>query len=216
MQLSELREAVYSQTDLDEDDMPLNLVDLYLSEGFARTVQLEQRWPSYEAEWAVTADPSAPAVLPFPSDMSGLVEVLNADSRPLAHLAHSAARASFAAENGVPTWFSVWGGQIYLWPKPAVEETYEIRGWRQPTSFAVNGNASEVPDCDARLHLPLVHYACSRVYAQQEDEILERTYLDSWSRGVELARADIMRPMHNEPLIMNQGFNISRSAFWNA
>jgi hypothetical protein len=44
--------------------------------------------------------------------------------------------------------------------------------------------------------------------AQQEDEILERTYLDSWQRGVEMARGDIMRPIHTEPLVMGRGFGV--------
>jgi len=208
MNLSDLRAAVYSQVDLQEDDLPTTLVDLYLQEGFQRTVQREQRWPSYETAWAVTTDSLTPAVGDFPSDIAGLVEVLDSDYRPLAHLGHSQARASFRDSTGEARYFSVWAQQVYLWPAPTAAATFELRGWRLPTVFNVSDPAGTIPDCDTRLHLPLVHYACSRVMAQQEDEILENTYLDSWNRGVEMARADIMRPMHDEPLILNIGLRL--------
>jgi hypothetical protein len=59
------------------------------------------------------------------------------------------------------------------------------------------------PDCDHRLHLLLTHFATALAYAQQEDEVLEGTYMARWQADVELAHRAIMDPIHHRPLVMS-------------
>lgn len=207
MNLQQLRDAVRTQLDLDDEDLPNALLDLYVREGFERSIQREQQWPFYATEWAVTTIAGSEGSFPLPSDVSGLVAATDLDGHALTHLAHTLASDSFAvaADGGNAAYFSIWGMRVYVWPKPTEAATYGLRGWRRPKDWVSLGATAEV-DADTRLHLPIIHYACSRSYAQQEDEVLERTYLDSWDRGVEAARTDIMRPSHNHPVILNQGF----------
>ena len=104
-----------------------------------------------------------------------------------------------------PIWYSFWGDGISFWPcVAATEETiFHMRGYRRPlTTFALDGDV----DADPRLHRPLAHYAVALAYAQQEDEVQERTYMERWQRDVEMARSAIMDPSHNRPIIMNGNF----------
>ena len=70
-------------------------------------------------------------------------------------------------------------------PRPRVPGTVGL-GRRQ-------GASAEV-DADIRLHLPIVWYACSLGYAQQEDEVLEATYMNRYHEAVQIAHDSVMRP----------------------
>jgi hypothetical protein len=47
----------------------------------------------------------------------------------------------------------------------------------------------------------LISYAVALAYAQQEDEVLEGTYMNRWQADVEGARRAIMEPRHHRPLV---------------
>ena len=207
MILQELRDAVRLQLDRDTEDLPDTLLDLYIREGFQRSIQQEREWPFYATEWAATTEVSTEGQFSFPSDLAGLVEITDSDGHPLIHLGHSMAAASFGAASDIdntadPAYFSVWGTTVYLWPLPSETATYQIRGYRLPADWVSGGAGAEV-DADERLHLPIVHYACSRVYAQDEDEVLQAAYEQSWIAGVGVAREDIMRPQRPTLLVLN-------------
>jgi hypothetical protein len=97
----------------------------------------------------------------------------------------------------------VWKDVIYLWPQVTftADRDYRLRGYRSATDWLAGPSTTE-PDCDERLHLPLAHYAIALSYAKQEDETLERTYMERWQRDVEIIRKIIMDPVHQRPLMM--------------
>jgi hypothetical protein len=205
--LQNLRDAVRTQLDLDEDDLPNALVDMYLGEGFDRTIALERRWPSYETTWTTTV-PAGTEAVELDDAVEHIASVRETTyDRPLMHLSHEVAEENFRGimDAGSPTFFSIWAGEIHLWPTPTADTGLVIRGWRKPNDWIASGAATEV-DADERLHKALIHYACSRAYAQQEDEVLEQTYLRSWEAGVAIARSVIMRSKFTQhPVVLNGG-----------
>jgi hypothetical protein len=205
--LDALRRAVRAQLDLDEEDLQNPLVDLFLREAFEQTINLERRWPFYETYWDVSADDGK--AVDLPEDVAGIASVLEEATRsPLLHVSHQMAEENFRGVmgHGRPRFFSVWGRNLYLWPGADQLRAYTIRGYRKARDWVSEGASAEV-DADERLHLPLVHYACSRAYAQQEDEVLSATYLDTWSRTVEAARQAIMRPSFQGLSQLGYGFS---------
>ena len=84
----------------------------------------------------------------------------------------------------------------------------QIRGYRYPTDW-IAGGAGAVPDCDARLHMLLAHYAIALAYAQQEDEVLEDVYMKRWQAGFAAARNAIVNPRHHRPLVFNGGLPLT-------
>jgi hypothetical protein len=104
--------------------------------------------------------------------------------------------------------YSIWGNELFLWPAATYTDpvNYRLRGYRYaPLWLDVN----QEPDCDPRLHLPLTHYAVALAYAQQEDEVLEATYMARWQADVEMAHRAIMDPVHHRPLTMAGAVQLS-------
>lgn len=205
MNLSEIRSAVRTQMDFDEDDLPNSTLDLYIREAYNRTIQMERRWPFFEASWSVTS--GADSTITSPSDLAGIVSITDVeDNRRLVMIGYELAEDNFGGQQGTgtPEFFSLWGETIQLWPSHDSVRSYRIRGWRKPANWIGSGAATEV-DADERLHIPIFHYACSLAYAQLEDPELESSYMRRWAATVEQAHQDIMRTQHHEPLVLNGG-----------
>lgn len=195
MQLSAIRSAVRDQLDLpDEEDIPTSLIDLYIEEGVTATLNQEVRWPFLEASWTVNTTEGVSEIALSP-DIRNIVTVIADDGTGLGRIDHGFAEANFALDStGYPALFSLWGNSMYLWPAPEADAplTYTIRGYRKPNTM--DGVASASPDMDERFHPALVHYACHRAYAQQEDEVLANYYLQTFAAFVEAARKAVMAP----------------------
>lgn len=199
MNLSELRNAVRGQMDLDEDDLSNLLLGGYLNEAVQQTAAMESRWPFLGTAWNVASTASSGAVA-LPANFGAVAALVGPDGRTLPYVGHEFAEQNFTGDVGDPLVYSVWGSSLYLWPIPEAVENYVLRGWRVPGPLVA---ASDQPDLDVRLHSPLVHYACSRAYAQQEDELLARENLQTWSAAVNAVRNVIMRPRFQGALIGN-------------
>lgn len=203
MNLQSIRDMVRSQMDLDETDLPDPLLDNYVRDAFNRIVGLETRWPFYEWVWDVTA-PSA-GYFNMPVDAREVTSVMSAQGR-IAHIDSRHAENLFGVAGGgasQPTYWSQLGNSIQLWPQPiGAALPLRLRGWRKPADWVATGASAEV-DADERLHLPLVWYCCSAGYAQQEDEVLEGTYLSRFNDSVMQARMSVMRPWSGTPKIVN-------------
>jgi hypothetical protein len=207
--LAELRDAVRAQTDLEEDELDNARLDLYLRDAFNATIGVEREWPFFETSWEVTfaAGEQTAAV---PADVAGLVSVSDVATRFRLHeVDHATAEDEVAYRlrdtTGVPQYYSMWGGLMYLWPATNEERTYRLRGWRNPNDWVSAGAAAE-PDCDERMHIPLVYFACSLVYAQQEDEVLDAMYMNRFREALARAQSDIMRPPSSRPKVLSGGF----------
>lgn len=206
MNLTELRTAVHVQTQTTTGDLPDSTIDSFLAQAFARTVQGETMWPFYETHWDVSLDPQATTIaVPANVNQAGIMalyDLLN-NFRLVQVAPEFADDHYFGPQVGTnyPVQFSVWGDTIYLFPKVQTSDAarqYRLRGYRYPQTWLTPANE---PDCDARLHVALIHYACALAYAQQEDETLEATYMDRWQRDAEQARSAIMEPRHHRPLV---------------
>jgi hypothetical protein len=211
MNLTELRQYVWNQTDTTEFDLPAATISAYVDEAFQRTIAAENRWPFYEKTWDIVIPPGeSSAVLDSDVNRPGIVSVIASDGRRLLEVSEEEAELRYGPDVEVegllePDCYSFWEGQINFWPISAatVETTFYMRGHRRPlTTFAPDGQV----DADVRLHRPLAHYAVALAYAQQEDEVLERTYMERWQRDVEMARKAIMEANHHRPVVMNGSF----------
>jgi hypothetical protein len=185
--------------------MPNVIINAYLNEAFTRTIAAESEWPFYATTWTVTQT-IGQSTLTKPTDLdsiTSLADTGNSNYR-LTGVDFDTAEDEYfkvLAPTGFATEYSLWGSLIYLWPQVTFTalRTYTIRGYRQPTDWVT---AVAAPDCDTRLHGCLAHYAVALAYAQQEDEVLEATYMQRWQTDAEAARRAIMEPQHHEPLMM--------------
>ena len=212
--LTQLRDYVRRQTETTSAELPNTTIDAYLREAFNRTVNRIPDWPDYEASWVLTLS-AGDATIDLPSDVNRqtITSLVNLDANIAFRLRMINQRVAEEVYLTTPATtddhveFSLWGRKIYLWPSLTFEEdrTYLLRAYRLPNDWVADGDSAE-PDIDERLHWPLAHYAVALAYAQQEDEVLEGTYMKRWELDVQSAIDAIMKPIAHRPLIMGGGY----------
>jgi len=212
MNLQSLRDYCRRQLDMDDEELPNGLLDSFIQEGFDRTIATEQRWPFYETQVSIerTDDTTNRVSIPDGIDPASVISVIDVEGKMrLTQISNDQAEAQLGGWyiSGIPWYFSIWADQIELWPNPAGVRNLLIRGYRRSKSWMADG-AGAVPDCDERLHIWLAHYAIALCYAQQEDEVLEGTYLQRWQVGMAGARSAICSPRHHRPLVLNGGLPV--------
>lgn len=213
MNLQQLRDYVRMQLDMDEEELPNPTLDAYFQEGFERTIAADQRWPFYEVDMTVVIPAGARQVeIPAGLDAQQLASVITPNGLRLIQISNEQAEqnALSLATSTTPIYYSIWANSLRFWPVMQSAQTVYLRGYRKPEAWITQG-AGAIPDCDERLHFWIAHYAIALCYAQQEDEVLEATYMQRWSSGVQLARSSIVSPRHHRPLILNGGLPIVSS-----
>jgi hypothetical protein len=207
MKLSDLRSRVRTQTETLEDELPNTTIDWYLRQAFDRTMAMENQWPWLQKSWALTV-PAGDTEVALPGDVNkpGILSLTSPRGLRLQMIDHDKADEWFAGVDPASVqalYYSIWAGQVKLWPRISFAEdlTYTLRGHRLPTDWVGLGPEAE-PDCDPRLHMPLIHYAIALAYAQQEDEVLENVYMTRWQSDLNQIIPAIMEPVHHKPLVM--------------
>lgn len=195
-----MRQAVRDQVEQDESDLPNSRLDGYIREGYERVIQLETRWPFFEKLWTLPVS-AATASVTVPSDVAIVVAITVPTGR-LKWLEHRDGEDWYGFTSVTPGTICHWsklGTSIYLWPAPSTDVSLTVRGFRRPTDWITSGAEA---DADERLHWPIVNYALSRVYMQQEDEVLSSQYIADFREGVMVAHRAVMRPWREETLIL--------------
>jgi hypothetical protein len=209
----ELRDAVRAQLEVDDEELPDSRLDLYLADAFQRTIQQERKWPFLEMEWTLGIPEGEPETIP--ADLAGIDHVYMVGQDQLRFLDHGFAEENYGRDGSVghSRFYSVRNGKVYLWPAP-FEDDVEllITGWRKPTDF-FTADAGAEPDCDSRLHIPLIWAACALAQLANEDEVLDQSYVQKWEQGVVAARNDIMRPDPARARILHGGIAKIRTRY---
>lgn len=195
MNLQQMRDLVRTQLDLDDTDLPDALLDVYIQEGYDRVLELEQRWPFFEERWTLNIPPDGESVMPIEARF---IEMLvTPQGRILPRVPARLAVMSYPPGNttaGIPACWTRINRSVVVSPPPGDVLILTVLGFRMGSDWIGAGGASAECDCDRRLHIPICWYACSLGYAQQEDEVLEVTYLNRFKESSAQAREAIMRP----------------------
>ena len=181
--LEQMRQYARDYFELDEEDLPSSLLDRWADEGFTRVYRHLKRWPHYQDDATITTAASTAAYSVAALDQ---IHSIYGPDGLLDWKEETEARRWYdtqgteAAET-VPTSWSVWGGEVHLWPTPDSEYTLEARGWRVPSAFSAAG-AGASPDLPEDFHQLVLSWLMHRVYQHQDDlegAQLERAEFDS-------------------------------------
>lgn len=207
MNLNDIRVLTRLQLDVDEEELPNELIDLYTRDGYDRIIDMETRWPFFEKRWNVVATNGTTTL---PTDAREVESVTTSNGR-IEHIDQLHVERGFPKDPmnpdattsaGSPQFWSQLADSIELHPAIAGDLYLSLRGYRKPLDWVSLGAAAPV-DADDRLHLPIIWYVCSVAYAQQEDEVLEQVYANRFHEGATIAHASIMRAWTGEPKILN-------------
>jgi len=218
MTASQLRETVRQIVDLDTEDLPDSLLNLYIRDGYYRILDINKRWPWLETSFTFTTTPNVRAYVissftidPI-SQVVSIVDNTGVGAR-LEMVGYEEAEGTYIGSYdtaGDPLFYSVWNDRIHLYPKPNTARQMTCRGYREPVDWV--GLNDEV-DAHPSLHFPLVYYAVSRVYQQLEDAQMSAVYKQSFDEGVALAANNIQKPTSHGPLIMSHGATTGRPTY---
>jgi len=217
----EIRQLVWDIMDLEDVDLPGALVVQFIRDGFDRIINLERRWPFYEASYTlntVAGQRDYPISSIGTGNLREVVSILDNSSagNRLGIVSLDEAEAVWHGSFDVPTrplLFAEWGDVIKLYPRPDTVYPLSIRGYRKP-SYTWTTDIDVAPDCDERFHTALAYYAISQAYKRQEDNEMTQMYKQSFDEAVSLAKQDIMRPPSHRPMIMSRGNVRPNSKYW--
>jgi hypothetical protein len=91
---------------------------------------------------------------------------------------------------GYPTEYSVWRGQIQVFPTPDASETLTIRYLEDPVELATN---TDTPIFDSKFHTVVAYGAAVRVLFREGDDTERRQfYFQQFNRGLEQMKGDYL------------------------
>ena len=218
MTATALRQTVRDITDLDSEDLPDSLLDLYLRDVYYRILDIEKRWNFLEKSFTfnTVAEQRAYPIANFTADpMAQIVSIVDNTGVGLRldMVSHDEAETTYVGSydtSGDPLFYSIWEGNIHLFPKPNNVRTLTVRGYREPIDWVTTGG---FVDASSNLHFSLVYYACSRVYQRLEDVAMADAYKRSFDEGVTLAIKSIMTPNSHAHLVLSAGRTNGRPTF---
>ena len=205
MKRDAMRDFCRQQSGLDDSDVSVTLLDTLLREGWERTLAKSETWPFMESSW-VRSVTAGDETVTAPSDMLRYVALVrdNGQKRKLARADLGVAEIQFQNTSGVPTHFSEWGDEFYLFPKPAQDMTVTIRGYRRGQDTWLT-NATLECDADSRLHVPICWHTISAMFGTIEEFESSDFYFRSWSSAVDEFQTQIMRGAGYGGLVLAQG-----------
>lgn len=201
MSLQAIRDYVREHLDIEVEDLEDVVLDRFISQGFDRVVQYEQRWPFYETTSTLTL--TVGSTTPVPATLKR-VDALVLDGTKLTWISTDEAVVAFNGQSGTPTRWSQWGDQLMFFPTPDQAFVVTYFGYRNPVDW-LSGGAGATPDVPELLHHTIALWALHRAYGQQED--LEQAALFQGEFEQELnafARRLVEMPLER-PLVLNGG-----------
>lgn len=209
MNLADIRSKVRTVVDMDTVDLPNDLLDMYVRDGYDRMMSIERRWPFLQKSATlvtVAGQREYPLSTVGAGDFSDIISIFDTSTigTRLTLISHDDGEATWGGtpeQTGRPLHYSIWEQKLNLWPKPTGVYTLTVRGYRKPADWTAN-TTTEV-DADSRLHQALVYYGIAQVYQLQEDMELAAFYRSSFDENVRLVAADIMKPSSHRPMILS-------------
>ena len=235
--LTQMRTFAGELADLDigfdaNDDISTDLVNGFIKEGFQKIVALSQRFPYYQATYlfftvvdqhdysTFSRQIPTPVTSVDISTIQNIISVVNTTDmgNSLVYIDQAIAEATWVGTSdqaNIPAYFSIWGNEVNLWPKPNDVYTITMRAFRKPFLTWFTDESTAI-DIDPQMQLPLVNYVMARIFQFQEDTEMAREYMSSFERAVAVIQGQLTAPSSNRQLIMSGGLTPTASyAWWN-
>lgn len=213
MDLQEIRDFVRDVPDVDADELPDSILDVFIRRGYKQIISLERRWPFFEVHdatlWTADGTHSYPYTSVVDADGASVpirdVDSIEGERYPLTHVDPIDARKRWRRHvetKREPTHFSVQSTTIRLWPTP--DSAYEllVGGYRNPTDWSADAGGE--PDCPDVFHEPIAIFALHLAYLQQEDPEMGAFWKAQFDEAVGSARRDVMGAPPRGPIVMNR------------
>ena len=213
LNLQQIRDYVRGHLDIDTEDLPDVVLDIFIQEGSNRIDRAEKRWPFRAARWTYSTVAATDEV-PFTSIGTGVREI-KAIKGPRWNLTWVGtdladwAWPENTTQSSEPTHFYVEDGTLYLFPVPDGAYTLQVRGYATQTDWIAAGAGAE-PDFPSELHNTVALWALAKAYAQQDDPEMAQLYERQFADELNLYRRMLNDTPAPQPLVLNGGFGVQR------
>jgi hypothetical protein len=225
--------------DLDIADISQDLVVQFIKEGYQRIISLDGRWPwlqsvytfntvpnqrSYSTGFTLTSTNSTAITVPQSNqtlnnirEAINLVNNTNAGNE-LIYIDQFKAEAIWngtSDQPNIPAYWSLWAGQINLWPRPLDVYAITMRAYREPSLEWLNqgdANSTFLVDLNQEFHMMLVNFVMMRIFQFQEDPEMAAVYQRHFQEGVAIAKDNITAPNSNQPILLSGGLQLNGAA----
>ena len=204
MNLQEIRDYVREHMDLEEEDLPNDVIDRFIREGSKKIETSEQRWPFYEASFTyqTVAGTGSVELGSIGGNLKRIASILY-DGKPLEWVSIDEYDDIWAAKSGEPKKYAEWGGAILLGPVPDSAYDLTVRGYRSQSDWIAEG-AGAVPDMPEVLHNTVANWVLYRSYAQQEDPELAHLYRELFDTELNEVGRRLTELSLHRPFILNR------------
>lgn len=209
---TEIRQYVYSHLDVEADEVPSSVLDIFMADGYNRIVGYfddSPTWLHVEYTFTTTAgqqsyDLDSYAGLTSPTPLQTLADVRgpNWQLKPKPHRQMRDQWQQNAQQQGTPYVWSQWGRSLFLWPTPSGAQVMTVTGTRQPTDWL---SLNSAPDMPQEFHRVLADYTLGRTYAQQDDPEMAHLYLDAFLPAVQQLSKRYFDGTKAQPVVVNGG-----------
>lgn len=208
LDLATIRSRVRLLLDVDDSEIPDDLIDQWCREGSRRIHAAADRWPWFEKTWTFTtvAGQSDYPISTVGSDVDRVSHV-RGDNRELREI--SVEDSDYYWQRNVtpagdPTHYVLREQKLMLFPTPSRAETVMVRGLRALTDWVAAG-AGGTPDFPDQFHNTVYLWVVSRAYAMQEDEQFSMHYFDMFQNELDMLTArEVGRPSQ-QPVVLGGG-----------
>lgn len=206
LNLQQIRDFVRGHLDIEVEDLPDVVLDVFIREGSKRIERAEERWPFYETTYdlptvAGTRDYPFSTINPQLDSIHGIrgqqwelkyIGVDYGDKRWPRNITQTAE----------PSHFAVWGQTLRLYPDPDNVYTLIVRAYRKATDWVSLG-AGQTPDLPDELHNTVATWALSKAYNQQEDLEMGAMYERQFADELNEFRRRLNNTPQPQPLVLN-------------
>ena len=206
--LDQLRRYVRQHLDLDESEVPNDLLDVWARDATIKIARTRKRWPFFETSWTLTtvagqADYPLSALSPAVDEITSIVRD-NARLRYLGRDEAEAAYLPYQTYGGLIEFFNVWGEDLRLYPTPDGPQTLLLRGYRKVNDWVSEG-AGAIPDFPDNFHDAVRLYLLGMAYLQQEDPEMASQFINAFNAEMELLKKQYGEMPGPYPVVLGGG-----------
>lgn len=211
--LDELRRYVRQHLDLDESEVPNDLLDVWARDATIKIARTRKRWPFFETNWTLTtvngqSDYPTSSFSPYVDEITSIV---SNDSR-LQYLGRDEAEEAYLpyqTQGGSVEFFNIWGDNLRLYPTPSGAEVLLLRGYRKVNDWVADG-AGAVPDFPDDFHDAVRLYLVGMAYLQQEDPEMASQFIGAFNGEMDLLKKQYGDMPGPYPVILGAGPKVRR------
>lgn len=211
-----MRSHVRDVMDVDEEDLPDAVLDLFLREGWDEIIAADDSWPWLYSEETIEVTPSNTPEVPI-RDVRALLRRTGAEGMELQQIGWEEGQKTWIGtsdQSGTPRYWSISPkhDEIKLWPNPSTTFDLTVQGYLTPDyswlDEAGDLSPTQLPEA---MHPLIPTWALYKAYLKEEDTEMAQAYLQNFSTGLERHRKRQNNADPRRPIVMHRGIPARRS-----